>query len=266
MVDQLRNWLKESIINKWIGILTFCFGIQSILEVVGWSLNIPFEQGILNLFGLKNELSWKIHSLFTYGFIHNGFFHFIFNVFTLFFSAQMLQTFWRPKQVIHLFIFGIISGGIHFLLGTILISEPSLVVGASAGVFSLLFAATRFSPNMPVYLFGIFRIPLWLISAGLLLLSISGLNSSNSGGEWAHIGGGILGLILAKRPDFVNELNLSIKSIFKTKSKIYIDRNEPETSFDRAQHLDMILDKIGKVGYEKLTAKEKTFLKKYGEK
>ena len=64
----------------------------------------------------------------------------------------------------------------------------------------------------------------------------------------------------------MNELNSSIKSIFKTKSKIYIDRNEPETSFDRAQHLDMILDKIGKVGYEKLTAKEKTFLKKYGEK
>ena len=97
-------------------------------------------------------------------------------------------------------------------------------------------------------------------------MSIAGLNSSNSGGEWAHIGGGILGLILAKRPDFVYELNSSFKSIFKTKSKIHIDRNKPETSIDRGQHLNFILDKIGKVGYEKLTAKEKIFLKKYGEK
>lgn len=266
MLEQFRSWLKESIINKWIGILTICFGIQSLLEVVGWLFNMPFEQGILNLFGLKNELSWKIHSLFTYGLIHNGFFHFIFNVLTLFFSAQILQTFWRPKQVVHLFIFGIISGGIHFMIGTMLLGKSSIVVGASAGVFSLLFAATRFSPNMSVYLFGIFRMPLWIISSGLLLLSIAGLNGSNSGGEWAHIGGGVLGLLLAKRPDFVYELNSIVKSIFKTKSKIYIDRKEPENTIDRARHLDMILDKIGKVGYEKLNAKEKMFLKKYGEK
>lgn len=266
MIEQLRGWLKGSIINKWIGILTLCYTIQSLLEVLGWSLNIPFEQGILNLFGLKNELSWKIHSLFTYGLIHNGFFHFIFNILTLYFSAQILQTFWRPNQVIHLFIFGIISGGIHFMTGTMLIGDSGIVVGASAGVFALLFAATRYSPNMPVYIFGFFRIPLWIISSGLLLLSIAGLNGSNSGGEWAHIGGGILGLLLAKRPDFLYNLNFSVISIFKTKSKIYIDRNPPENMNDRAKHLNMILDKIGKVGYEKLNAKEKIFLKKYSEK
>ncbi|CAI8329605.1 MAG: Uncharacterised protein [Owenweeksia sp. TMED14] len=262
MTRQLINWLKASVINKWIGILSLCFLFQTILEIIGWILNIPFEQGLINFFALKNELNWKIHSLLTYGFLHNGLFHFIFNLFMLHFSAQILQTFWRPKQVIRLFLLGIISGGFSFLFGTLILGKTGAIVGSSAGIFAILFAAARFSPNMSIYLFGIFPMPLWLISTGLLLVSITGLNGSNFGGELAHLGGSILGLIIAKRPDFFNKR----KFYLKRNRSMQIDRSNSETESDRTKYLNSILDKVGSVGYEKLNEKEKAFLKRYGEK
>lgn len=276
MINQIISWIQESTINKWIAILCSCFLFQSFVETLGWLTNLPFEELLFNFFGLQNNFSWKIHSLLTYAFLHNGFFHFLFNVFTFYFSAYLLHTFWRGNQIIRLFLAGILFGGISSLIASTLMQKPVIIVGASAGIFSILFAATRFSPRMSIYLFGVIKVPLWLISLSLTLISVTGLNGSNFGGEWAHLGGGLLGFLIAKNPESLNLKNhkkkisspLKLKKLFRKKSfnSLSIDEKEMDSAIERSKYLNEILDKINDNGYENLNKKEKVFLEKYGEK
>ena len=276
MINQIISWIQESAINKWIAILCICFLFQSFVEIIGWMTNLPFEELLFNFFGLQNTFSWKIHSLLTYAFLHNGFFHFLFNVFIFYFSANLLHTFWRGNQIIRLFLAGILFGGTSCLIATSLMEKPIIIVGASAGIFSILFAATRFSPKMTVYLFGVFRVPLWLISLSLILISVTGLNGSNFGGEWAHLGGALFGLLIAKNPELLNlkkyknniSAPLKLKKLLRKKSftRSSVDQKKMELSIERSTYLNEILDKINESGYENLDQKEKMFLEKYGEK
>ncbi|MFM9028208.1 MAG: DUF6576 domain-containing protein, partial [Bacteroidota bacterium] len=104
-----------------------------------------------------------------------------------------------------------------------------------------------------------------------LLLDLINLNSGNAGGHIAHIGGAIFGYVyvvmLRKGTDlsgWLQRLLTSKRNPSKhwkvEKSNRGSDEDFVKRKKDRQERLDEILDKIGKSGYESLSAAEKEFL------
>ena len=151
-------------------------------------------------------------------------------------------------------------------------------MGASAGVVAVLVAVATYVPKLPVRLFFILEVPLWVVAAMAVLSYIAGVTGTNSGGHLAHLGGAAVGyffvLQLRKGADWsIGLFNLfdRIKSWFEPKPKVKkVYTNPTKKAAGRNQNdqerVDAILDKISKSGYEKLTKEEKEFLFKFGKK
>lgn len=257
----LQNWLRESQLHRWIFALIACFVGQTLLELVGWVSAWEMEEGLLRYLALNPVHTWHIGegwTLLTYGFLHYGAMHLLLNALMLYFAGHMLKTFWLDDQVSRLFLLGIAGGGLAYFFASLYYTQWPPLVGASGGVLALLLAATRLSPSMPVYVFGILRLPLWGVSLLLLAISVSGLQGPNAGGNIAHLGGALVGWSMAKSPQWLVPEKWRFRSRQKS-SKLHVVAAD-------GLDLDSILEKIGRVGYDKLTAKEKAFLARYGKK
>ncbi len=260
----LRAWLRETHVHRWVFALAACFAVQTLVEVLGWATSLPIENGLLRVFALHPLNAWQmgeVWTLISYGFLHYGFMHLLLNVLMLYFAGHMLKTFWLDAQVSRLFIVGTTAGGIAYGLASLWYPTWPPLVGASGGVLALLLAATRLSPSMPVYVFGILRLPLWGVSLLLLAVSVSGLHGPNAGGNFAHLGGALAGWALAKSPSW-----LFPETRWTSKRKSSSKTSHLHVVAADGMDLDGILDKIGRVGYDGLTAKEKAFLARYGKK
>lgn len=262
--ESLRTWVRESHVHLWIFVLVVGFGAQTLIEVLGWTASLDLENGLLRLFALHPLTAWQygeVWTLASYGFLHYGFMHLLLNVLMLYFAGHMLKTFWLDAQVSRLFLVGIAAGGIAYLIASLWTPGWPPLVGASGGVLALLLAATRLSPSMPVYVFGLFRLPLWGVSLLLLAVSISGLHGPNAGGNFAHLGGALAGWALAKSPSW-----LFPETRWNAKRRSSTKRSHLRVVSSEGLDLDAILDKIGRVGYDGLTSQEKAFLARYGKK
>lgn len=199
------------------------------------------------------------------------------------------MVFYSRKQFVKHYIYGGIFAGIIFIISynlfPALIEKTTVLVGASASIFSVLFGATAISPNYTFNLFGVFRVPLWVISSLYTLLFISTLPYANVGGELSHLGGAFFGyfysLQLNKGKDFSKSFDSfwdnfiswfkpksKLKTVHRTsKKKTYAGKTREEFhTYNDQKKIDLILDKISKSGYESLTAEEKEFLFKAGKK
>ena len=263
-IEELKQWLRETVVHRLVAIMFFLFLLQMLLEAFGWYTGMTLEGFILTFFALQPIALWsagQIWSVLSYGFLHYGFMHVLFNALMLYFSGHMLKTFWTDRQVVRLFLLGIVSGGIVFLGASTFGADWKPLVGASGGVLALIVAAARISPQMPVYLLGFLRVPLWGVAGLLVMLSLSGLQGENAGGNLAHLGGAAIGFILAKSPHLLSSAWIGRRPSDKGKTHLRIVKKEAHEFL-----LDDLLDKIAKVGYSQLSRREKEFLEGYGKK
>lgn len=154
---------------------------------------------------------FNLVQLVTYMFLHGGFFHVFFNMFTLFMFGILLEYAMGSKRFL---LFYMACG-----IGAALIQEavwaltlPDLVVGvlamnlsmfttvgASGSIYGVLLAFAMLFPNRPLY-FLFIPVPIkakWmvLIWGGMeLLLGLSG--ASDGIAHFAHLGGMIFGFML----------------------------------------------------------------------
>ncbi len=223
-------------------------------------------------------------TLVTYMFLHADFWHVLWNMLILFFSGRIFIEYLGDRRLLTVFLYGGIAGGaLFFILYNV---SPAFtatlpLVGASAGVVAILVAAATYVPNMPVRLFFVLEVKLWMVAALAVVSYIAGATGSNSGGHLAHLGGAALGYFFVTSLRRGNDWSLGLYRVFTTvqgwfapKPKmrtVYTstdyNRKKPDqqTRTDQ-QKMDEILDKISKTGYEKLTKDEKEFLFKFGKK
>ena len=246
---------------------------------------IPFliaRNFIINWFTLKPSLEvfltqpWTI---LTYGFFHGSFIHVLFNLLFLYYVGNLFLNFFTTKQFINYFLFGILAGGIAFLL----MAPPGFLIGSSAGIMAVLVGLTTKIPNYEIRLNLIGGVKLWVITAIYVGVSIVGLDGTNPGGNMAHLGGALIGFLYTKQLEKGNDIGRflemiinSIANLFKPKNKkplrtVHKKNNikrKPSYKEENAKQkkIDGILDKISKSGYESLTKEEKEFLFKVGKK
>lgn len=213
-------------------------------------------------------------TLVTYGFLHGGFFHILFNCLWLFFFGRLFLDYFTPKQLLNFYIFGTIFGGIAYLLSynyfPIFKGDTVPLVGASAAVSAIVIGLATYIPNYQLKLRLIGYVKIWHIAAVFVFLDIVSLAGSNGGGHFAHLGGALFGFFYVNQAskqkksgsDFFSSLFKKKKKPLKTvyKSKQTRTSQSTKTKSDTQQKIDSILDKISKSGYDTLSKEEKEFL------
>lgn len=127
-------------------------------------------------------------TLVTSMFVHSGFGHIFGNMLTLFFFGSFLNKLvGNGKFLLVYFIGGIAGNAVYLLLG----QDLSLVIGASGAVYAIAGALVVMMPKLPVRLYFLIPVPLWLI-----VLVFYVFFSFIPGVAWqAHLGGLAVGLI-----------------------------------------------------------------------
>ncbi|WP_422105213.1 rhomboid family intramembrane serine protease [Winogradskyella sp.] len=222
-------------------------------------------------------------SLITYGFLHSGIWHLLFNMLFLFYLSSAASNLFRTKMVLNIYLLGIISGGLAYLafsniLPTSIVGfQKGIMVGASAGVSALLMFIAIYMPDSQIRLFNTFNVK-WMHIA-IFFVSIDVIRilmGVNQGGYIAHVGGYLLGYSYAANLKKGKDIGVgferlmdTIMSWFKPKSNLKTVHRKPSRApkakgssdtNDKQKKIDAILDKISKSGYDSLTAKEKKFL------
>lgn len=227
-------------------------------------------------------------TLITYGFSHYDFFHILFNLLVLFYVSRIILNLFKPKTALAIYFLGIIFGGLSFLLVYNVIPREMLypasgLIGASAGVRALLIFVCAYMPQTDIRL-AFWNVKLMYIGIAVVIFDVVGLFGTNQGGNIAHLGGALLGYVYAiqlqKGIDigsgfqsvmgsienlFKPKQRSPLKTVYKgTKSQVAGHAKSEFSEFNKQKQIDLILDKIGKSGYESLTKEEKAFLFKVG--
>ena len=134
--------------------------------------------------------------MFTSGFLHVDITHLFFNMFTLYFFADVVIYWFSPVEFVIIYVISLIAGSLLALFFHK--KEPYYsAVGASGAVTGILYAAILFIPNQNLYLFFAIPIPAWIFGVAYLLYSIYGMKKKlGNVGHDAHIGGAIGGYVL----------------------------------------------------------------------
>jgi membrane associated rhomboid family serine protease len=226
----------------------------------------------------------KPWTIVTYMFTHEGFFHILFNMLWLYWFGKLIQEYLGSKKVIGLYVMGGLVGGALYLLAYNLhpafagVLETSTLIGASAGTTALIVGAAVFMPNFTMYLMFLGPVKIKYIAAVVIFLSLIGTTGGNAGGEFAHLGGALMGWLfisqVRKGNDpgawVISSMNF-IQSLFKSEPKIKVShRSETKSRTTSSkstkgtrsdgttqEEIDAILDKISQNGYESLSKDEK---------
>jgi len=293
IIDDLKNQFKYGdILIKFIfvnigvwltlqifKILFFFFGIDS-------STVFDFARNWLAVPSNIILLIKKPWTLFSYMFLHFEIMHILFNMLMLYWFGKIFLMYLKSKQFVTVYILGGLAGGLLYVISFNVfpvfnnLVESSYALGASASVLAIVIAIATYIPNFKINLFLIGPVKLKYIAIFSVVLDFLQIDSNNSGGHIAHIGGAILGYFyivqLKKGKDWATifyKIIDAIGSLFRFKrSKLKVEYSAKKSSRPVSDEdynlnkkkeqdtMDEILDKIKKSGYDSLTSEEKNFL------
>jgi len=232
------------------------------------------------------EFIAKPWTLVTYFFMHERFFHILFNMLFLYWFGRIIKEFLGGGKVVSLYILGGLVGGVFYILiyNTIpLFTEridSSMMLGASAGVFAVVVGAATFMPNYSMFLMFIGPVRIKYIALFYVILAFAQSTGTNAGGELAHLGGAAIGFFYIKQLQhgtdwgkWVHWLLSFFQSFFKSQPRVKVSyrkeskgrtftgthrsKSSKSSEATSQDEIDSILDKISQSGYESLTKEEK---------
>ncbi|ARS41299.1 rhomboid family intramembrane serine protease [Sphingobacteriaceae bacterium GW460-11-11-14-LB5] len=251
-------------INVMLFLIIAVFGVFSKLSGQGNTVDL-FVSDYLGLPASISKLPERFYTIFTYMFIHDGILHILFNMLGLFWFGNIFMNFLKSRQFHFVYLAGGLFGGLFAVaaLNIFPLYASGLagvtIVGASAAVMAIIFAAATLVPNYTIMLLFFGEVKIKWIAIVYFILDFIAIGSVNAGGSLAHIGGALLGFTFIKSLQSGRDWS----KIFERKPKLKVVRNEkpvkkPEFKGGVSQQeIDAILDKISTSGYDKLTAVEK---------
>ncbi|MEM0938838.1 MAG: rhomboid family intramembrane serine protease [Bacteroidota bacterium] len=285
ILDDFKNaWNKpNNTVAQIILINVIVFVFTGILLIVGLGDQIRPWLGMPSNLGTLITRPW---TLVTHAFVHADFFHILFNMLWFYWFGRIVQEFLGSHKVIAVFAMGVIGGIIAFVGAYNLIpqfenaAQIATIVGASAGVTAAVIGAAVYFPNYTMFLMFIGPVKIKYIALVTVFLSLIGTRSTvNPGGEFAHLGGALMGWLYMSQLKKGNDIGswvISIisffKSLFKPQPKIKVThrgrnkrplhktsskKTSKSNSHTPQSEIDEILDKISEKGYESLSKEEK---------
>ena len=270
-----------------IAIFIFQHFIFASFKVGGVPLSIFFlKYFALNPIG-SDVFPFYPWQLFTYLFMHGGFWHLFLNMFALWMFGMELENIWGSKKFLTYYLMCGVGAGLANILLTPLFTGLQLpTVGASGSVYGILVAFGMLFPNREIMLYFLFPIKAKYFVIIYMVIELLSVGSNSGVAHFAHLGGGLIGFIYL----LITRNNVNDLFRFDKKPKVTANRptniyrnkyyekynmgsggddisdgeyyqkggeNDQEITQER---VDEILDKIGKSGYQNLTEEEKKIL------
>jgi len=152
-----------------------------------------FEEGALSGPAVADGDYWRI---VTAGFLHAGFFHLLFNMFSLWILGSLLEPAIGQLRFALIFFVSLLAGS----FGALVVDPNSLTVGASGGIFGLMGAAVIVMRNRGINPMES-GLGLWI---GLNLLITFAIPGISIGGHLGGLlGGGLAALLMFELPQNV---------------------------------------------------------------
>lgn len=275
---------------KLIYINTAAFVVLNLI-LIGYQLfnhSGDFLISYLAMPALPSELLCKAWTPFTYMFLHEGVFHLLFNMLSLFWFGKIFLMYYSEKQLVGLYIIGGLLGGLFYVVAFNLFPyyannlNKSILLGASASIMAIIMAAAIKFPNMELKMVLIGNVKLKYIAFFFIFMSFFGITSDNGGGQLAHLGGTLAGYLfvvslrngidltslITRVIDFFSTAfgrkKLRVKTNPNRKSTRMSDGEYNSNKVRKIAEIDKILDKIKTSGYDSLSAEEKNRLFQQG--
>jgi membrane associated rhomboid family serine protease len=305
--DNLKNAFRRSDNSLYkliaINILVF-FGLlifRVLLTISGFGELYKAGLNHLMMPAYLPKLATQPWTILTYMFLHEGFFHIIFNMLFLYWFGLLIHQYLGSRKLANLYILGGIFGALFYLLIYNVAPyfsesvQTSLMLGASAGVFAVVVGAATLTPNTTFFLLILGPVKIVYIAVFYVILSFANSIGANAGGEIAHLGGAMLGYLyitqLRRGVDLgvpVQKVGIFFENLFNSnRSKVKVSYRKAKTSGSGGfggfssksssnpapkpqettqEEIDKILDKIAEKGYDSLSKEEKRRLFEFSKK
>ena len=200
--------------------------INVLIFLAEYTLGAAFRERTEELFALHDVHSafFRPYQLLTYLFLHGSWEHVLYNMFALWMFGSILENYWGPKRFLIFYIICGLGAAVAHLAVLYpemasymddfhmlplehqqdLVNDPRFIVneptvGASGAIFGCLAAMGYLFPNSLIYLY--FFVPIkvkWFVLGYAALELFSGVRATagDNVAHWAHLGGGLVGLLL----------------------------------------------------------------------
>lgn len=208
-------------------------------------------------------------TLVTYMFSQYDLLHVVFNMLWFYWFGTLFRMTASARHLLTLYFCGGLAGAVLFMAGYMVLpmfhSAYGSLIGSSAAVIAIVTAVAILMPHFKMHMLFIGSVSVKWIAIVTVILVLIGVTGSNAGGEIAHIGGIIAGILYAlwmKRGCHIFSFTLHRRSKPTTAHHSASTDNTTSTGLSRDERaeLDSILDKIKKSGYSSLTSAERDLL------
>jgi membrane associated rhomboid family serine protease len=141
----------------------------------------------------RSDLTHSVWTVVTYAFVHGGFWHILFNMYSLWMFGPRVEQMWSPGRFVAFYLWCALGG----VLGHLMFGGTAMLLGASAAVMGVMLAYAMHWPDDELLLFGVVPIKVkWFVTIlavtdivqGIMVYASSG--ASGSGIAYtAHLGG-----------------------------------------------------------------------------
>jgi membrane associated rhomboid family serine protease len=242
--------------------------ILILLNVILFLLQLIRGGSITWNLGLVPYLAWsklRVWQFVTYMFLHGGLLHILFNMYALWMFGGELERSWGSRDFLkYYFTCGIGAGIFHTL-----VTPHSLVptIGASGAVMGVMAAYAMTYPERELQLLLFFILPVRMkaktlalvIAATSLLLGASG--SPDGIAHFAHLGGMAVGYVYIRFAYQKFSLSRWFGEWNRKRRFRVVHRNQAHED-SVIDSVNTVLDRANHIGFDKLTPKEKSILKK----
>lgn len=136
----------------------------------------------------------------TYAFLHAGIWHILFNMIALWQFGPRVEQLFGTARFVRFYIYCALGGAaLHFMLSR----GNSVMLGASAAVFGVMYAFAHAWPRTMLLFFGVIPMQVRWYVTGFAALSLFFAVTSGGAGvaHWAHLGGFLTAMVLVRLPN-----------------------------------------------------------------
>jgi membrane associated rhomboid family serine protease len=277
----LGSLTESGAVCKWlVGINVLCFFVQ-MLSRDPITRQEPFTNALI-LDG-NAVLHGQVWRLLTGAFLHStqSFLHIIFNMLLLWWFGRHVEDHLGSREFLAFYLVSAVVGNLIFMATASVGLHGDRALGASGAVTAVLVLSACYNPRQVILLFFVIPIPIW----GFVIFMVAKdtftlLGKVNNGiGAAAHLGGAAFGFVYYSQgwrllgPWFAKGSSRRRRS--KPRLRVYREDDEPPTPVsvaaasspvedkegrDLVAQMDAILEKISRVGKDKLTDSERELL------
>ena len=235
----------------------------------------------------------------THMFLHEDLRHIILNLFGLYWFGRIVGDLLGDRRVLPMYLLSGLAGGLTYFVAANIAEQLGggffpYALGASAAFMGMLTIAGTTAPDYLIHLFIIGEVRLKFIVGFFIILDLVAIsNNFNSGGSFGHLGGAVMGFLIAQQLSHGNDWTVPVNRVLDAITSFFRNlfspkRAKPKVAYrspdlkkqpagrterratsrhstdandlSHQEQLDAILDKIKQTGYESLSATEKEFL------